>query len=228
MGIANQLVQFVDQGRIGKQLAAQYLLQSYGDRDWVAAIEELGERLNKNSQSKTGQQTIAFAVHLPLIQKTFKPNEEGTDILFRCRYFRQFDQKDWSAELQKIAQKDLEIYHQRQDVLAGGIITTPQYQPYTRQAYNWLCQMAEDTGAINEDNRIKVHDRHKKFVQVYGGSIINSIFSNYSRQLDKVVNWATPYFFERLIYQNYDHESIIKIKQAEFSKTSDALIQHFE
>lgn len=233
MAFVDDLQRLSEDGTLSIQVASRYLLQSYGDRDWEGTIKELKQFLS-NKYSDKGQKnrdlyrTISFGIHLPIIQQNMRPNQESADILFRCRYFRQFSEKDWHENLRKIAGKDLEIYNNRTHILQQGVITNPQYQPYTRQAYNRLCRMAEETGAIGDHNCSEVHQRHKRFVQIYGGAVINSIFSEYENRLNRVINWATPYFFEHLIYKQYNLDNIIRMKSAELSKTSDALIQHIE
>lgn len=233
MGLANELLRLHEDGELYPSVAAQYLLQSYGDRNWKEAVGRLRQYLAQRHQDRLKatqdyRRTISFAVLLPGLQKSMKPNREDSEILFRCRYFHSYNEKDWHKNLCKIAGKDLEIYNKRTDILNQGAITNPEYQPYTRQAYNRLCRLAEETSAVSEKNRSAVYKRHKKFVQVYGGAVINSVFSEYENDLDKVINWVTPYFFEHLIHQQYSFDHIIKVKNAELSKTSDSLIQHIE
>lgn len=205
-------------------------MQAYGDLDWDSTIKDLRRDLTQryhghDQRLKEYRQAISFAFQLPSLQRSMKPNREHASILFRCRYFRQYRDKDWHAELRQIAGRDLDIYNYRERAKKAGVITNVEYQPYTRQAYNWLCKMAEEDGAV-ERGEGRVQRRHYKFVQVYGGAIINSIFVKNEKQVDKIVNWATPYFFERLIHKTYDIDQILRIKEAELSKTSDSLVQH--
>lgn len=225
MNIDGELRRLSEQGELTPPLAARYLTHSYGDRDWEGKLKELAEHIkkrNKNGAKSDLMRTIAFAFYLPIVQRSMDPNQEDESILFRGRYFRQFHDRDWFSDLRSLAEHDLKIADWRASVARAGIISHVQYQPFARQAFGWLTAKAEEVGAIHADKN-KVRDRHWKFVQVYGGAPINALFGK--GDLQRVANWATPYFVERAIYHAYSVDEVLNMKKAELNKTSSTLIQ---
>jgi hypothetical protein len=97
-----------------------------------------------------------------------------------------------------------------------------EYVPMTRQALNWLMERVEDSPA-KEATKTKMQN----LVFAYGGATICNIFlkPEYQTKINKIPNWRTGYFFERLIYEVYKPEQMLRIKEHELNKVDSKLVK---
>jgi hypothetical protein len=113
----------------------------------------------------------------------------------------------------------------RNQALSLGVIDPLEYAPYTRQAFKWLIEKAEASGVMTDEAKEDIARRHANMVKAYGGACVSSIFVKHTESLNKVLNWRSGYFFERLIFDLYAPEDVMKIKRAEIAKTNETLVK---
>jgi hypothetical protein len=103
------------------------------------------------------------------------------------------------------------------------------YAPWPRQAFNWLFKAAEESGQVTDENREQVEKRFERLVLTYGGLVICHIFQKEEYKIKKkVLNWRTGYFFERLIFDIYTIDQVLKIKKQELLKTNKTLVKQIQ
>lgn len=169
--------------------------------------------------------SIAFACMYVYKEKGRLPHPKQS-ILFTGEKWSQFNDADWVALFEKIHEEDEHIQKWRNQVLSLGIVYPIEYSPITRQAFNWLYDKAEASGIVTEFNKSDIVDKYKRLVFVYGGTVICNIFAKSESRVNReVINWETNYFFERLIYQMYSIDQIVKIKKQELQKTNPKLVK---
>ncbi len=105
--------------------------------------------------------------------------------------------------------------------LSIGVIDPIEFQPFTRQAFNWLYEQATKTGVVTKESE----KRFRNLVWIYGGMAISNIFTRHEVKLKKVLNWRSGYFFERVLHEVYTFDQLQKIKQLELERTSEKLIR---
>lgn len=206
-----------------KTKAAQYLSIYHADIDWVPHIDELFRMIDKKSKSSEEATTrkrnhIAYCIIAPLDE----PNlikEPYHRLLFGCSSFSGFNDRDWSAELQQIWVQDARIEKQREELIKMGIIYPLEYVPVTRQALSWLLERSPEPD--------KAKAKMQNLVYAYGGAVICNIFlkPEYQTKINKILNWRTGYFFERLIHEVYKPEQLLKIKEHELNKVDQKLVK---
>lgn len=216
------------EGTLDVNAAERYLRIYLGDPttgDWQSHIQELYRR-QQPKQEDIGafmRNTIACAIMLPLHDK---PNlDEPEQLLHKVPYWRQINERDWFAELQKVAKTDLEIMEHRAKMLSLGVIEPLAWQQYTRQAYNWLVARAEESGAITDESRDLVKRRMSNLVYAYGGVVVCGVFDKSPDWVKKVTNWRTGYFFEKTIYKVFTPDEMYKIKKRELEKSNEKLVK---
>ena len=216
------------EGNLGAA-ASRYLTIYLGEPttgDWNSHITELYNR-NKSKQSDIKeymQNTVSCAILMPTHDTVNL--DEPENVLHKCPYWRQINERDWFADLKKIAQKDLVIMENRSKMLSLGVIEPLAWQPYTRQAYNWLYTKAENEGNCSTaEEKALIKTRMSNVVYAYGGMVVCSVFDKSPDHMKKILNWRSGYFFERAIYQVYKPEEMYKIKKAELTKTNTKLVK---
>lgn len=208
--------------------AARYLTIYLGEPttgDWDSHIEELFRR-NKNKVKDIAEfmrNTVSCAILTPTHDKV--NTKEPENVLHKCQYWRQINERDWFSDLKKIAKQDINIINNRAKMLNLGVVEPLQWQPYTRQAYNWLYAKAEDGGFITTKNKEAIKKRMSNIVYAYGGVVVCSVFEKSPDHMRSIVNWRTGYFFERAIYDAYSNDQMYKIKDNELTKTNEKLVK---
>lgn len=206
-----------------REQAIKYLQVYNAEIDWNPHLNKLYERLSKKmseSEAKSAmRKQIACAILLPVIDQSVM-TDPPENLLFWCVSYHQYSSRDWVKELFDIWKKDQKIEETRNKCLDVGIVFPLEYNPNTRQAFNWLVDKAVKSGSINEDNKEQVNKRLQNLVFAYGGAVVCSVFSKpeLSKKIDKIPNWRSGYFFERLIFEVYKPDDILKIKQHEINK----------
>jgi hypothetical protein len=221
-------LQEVLDGTLDINIAARYLeiyLGKCSSGTWGDHIMKEYAKIEKKPNSgELMRNLLACTILLPLTDKSITA-EVPENLLHRVSYFRQLKENDWFKDFQAVVKRDLEINNYRAEASSLGIIDPIEYQPFTRQAYNWLYGKAEDSGEITPESKQTVAKHLRSLVLSYGGAVICSIFTNHSEYVQKVHNWRTGYFFERTIFAIYEPEQVMKIKKQELAKSNTKLVK---
>ncbi len=209
--------------------AAKYLSLYVGPDDWEKHISRLYTRLNKNATPEEAgaklRKIVACTVLLPVYENQKVPDPPN-NLLYWCSSYHQFNDRDWEKILNETMERDADIGKWRNQCQSLGIIDPIDYSPITRQAFNWLFNSAKEAGAVNDDNAARLEESFKRLVYAYGGAVICAIFQQEANQIKrKVKNWQSNYFFERLIFDIYSVEEVVKIKRAELKKANPKLVK---
>ena len=206
------------------ELANKYLQIYNADIDWLPHIREVLGRLlsgtSKDAAEAEMRKRLSCAILLPYYEKN-TIQDPPQNLLYYCHKWSQFTARDWQKEFDEIVAKDKRIEELRTKCLDLGIIYPLQYNPNTRQAFNWLYDEALSSGDINDSNKADITKRLQNVVYAYGGVVVCSIFSKpeLKTKIKNLLNWRSGYFFERLIHEIYTEEELIKIKTHEINKT---------
>ena len=211
-------------GHMPLAAAVRYLNIYVGsDPNWK---QYLGEIFNKVKDPDKMRQLVSCAILLPAVDRSLTIDPAHPEnLLFKIHAFRQLNERDWFKLFQDTFSRDVDIDAWRVMILAEGVIHPIDYAPMSRQAYNWLYEKAQNTGAVEIEGSNEISERFIRLVQVYGGAVICNIFSRHPHTIQSLVNWRTGYFFERNIFNVYKKDEIIKIKQAELQKTNKQLVK---
>lgn len=212
-----------------KDKACRYLTLYTGEANWEKHLATLYSRLTKNNSPENAQKAlrkaVAFAVLMPTYDRT-KLTTPPENLFFAGSSYNQFNDRDWAEELGAVIERDEEIKEWRGKALSLGFVDPIEYSPVTRQAFNWLFGKAEDSGVVNNDNKKQIAKMFEKLVIAYGGNVICYIFMKEEWKINKkILNWRTNYFFERLIFDVYTPEQVLKIKKQELMKTNSKLVK---
>lgn len=205
------------------QHVAEKLLGIYvADIEWWPHIARLAQQLKKKHDNETAKnllrRAVAFTILFPAYDRSAKIDmEHPENNLFWGMRYDQFNNKDWFEELKKVIKRDQEITQYRRQALSLGIIDPIDYQPYTRQAFKWLCGEAENAGV---ELTPELKNKFRQLVMAYGGAVISYLFENHRAVINKVPNWRSGYFFEKAVFEVYSLEQVLKIKKAELDKTN--------
>lgn len=226
------LEKFINEDTLTKDVVYHYLKLYVGESNWDAQILSLKKVLSRQYKDdaaliKAMRNALCMAILMPAF---FRSSAIGdlSDYLVRCGngyYNDKLKSKDWSDELKKVVKRDIEIDKFRREALVLGVIDPIEYQPYCRQAYNWLYQKAEETGCITPDTKDNISKSMEKLVHRYGGMVISNMFTRHQEKVDKIVNWRTGYFVERAIFNVYKPDEVCKIKQAEINDSPQKLVK---
>lgn len=226
-----ELTRVVKEGVLPGSVAARYLTMYLGPANWPEHMSSVWTRYQTGDGRVTGdalidkmRQTISCAVLLPAHDRA-RLDERPENILHRCSQWEEFRQRDWFGEFQQVVARDVQIVGWRNQALSLGIIDPLEYAPYTRQAFKWLIEKAEASGCVTEETKQDVVLRHTNLVKAYGGACVSSIFAKHAEDLTKVLNWRSGYFFERLIFDIFTPDEVMKIKRAEIAKTNSSLVK---
>ena len=217
---------------ITKEIAVKYLNLYVGDSDWSKHIDTLWARLSKKHDETQAKillkKTIACATMLPVYDRTKIP-DNPENLLFWCPTYQQFSETDWTEIFLDIVNKDEQIESWRLECQRLGVVYPIVYAPWPRQAFNWLFKAAEESGQVTDENREQVEKRFERLVLTYGGLVICHIFQKEEYKIKKkVLNWRTGYFFERLIFDIYTIDQVLKIKKQELLKTNKTLVKQIQ
>jgi hypothetical protein len=209
------------QGKLEAETAVKYLSVYLGEspEECLAAVGKLWPRLVKqygDGASAKMKEIISFTVLYETYTKSRLP-EKPINLLFYCQKYDTLNDREWWPLLAKIIQDDKEIEKVRNFCLNLGVINPIEYYPPTRQAYHWLTDLCGD-GASKQ--------KVKSLVYAYGGDVINGVFEKDKEmfKIKKLPDHDLTYFFEKLIFQFYTAEKIVKIKKLELNKTSPKLV----
>lgn len=216
---------------MNKLEAVRYLTLYLGkpsNKSWEEHMDEFYNQKRKYIGDEAALQAlkrnIAFALMLRYKEKIKIP-EPYQGVLFGAEKWSQYNDADWISLFQEVLKQDEKIKRWRSESLSLGVIYPIEYCPITRQAYNWLFEKAQDTGAITSLNKTDMIDKFQKLVLAYGGNVVCHIFKNESLMNKEVISWETNYFFERLIFQVYKIDEILKIKKQELAKANPKLVK---
>ncbi len=202
--------------------ADKYLWIYAADIDWAPVVDELKQRYS----TEEWMHRFAFTCLLPTYDKYSLRNvTDFSSFPFYCHKWAQYDARDWLAEMRKVKASDIEIVKIRNKCLDLGVISPIHYNPTTRQAFNWLYELADKSGDLDETNRADVKKKLENLVHAYGGQIITNVFNKpeYGIKIRDFPNWRSGYFFERLIHEVYPKsEDLITIKSHELSRLINA------
>mgnify|MGYP006921279549 CR=1 FL=1 len=211
----------------------KYLNIYVAEIDWERHRKVLFKRWTRSQLSEEEaiyrlRKVIACTVLLPYLDKHKVP-DPPENLLYQCFSFHQFEERDWYEELHKIVEEDKQIMKWRNQCQSLGIIDPIDYSPITRQAFNWLFSEAERSGVVTPENKQRIEQSFKRLVYAYGGAVVCSIFQKHANQISKKVpNWRTNYFFERLIFEVYSVDQVVKIKRQELKKTNPKLVKQIK
>lgn len=212
----------VANGELPMSVAVKYLHVYLGEPtegDWQKHILRVWSRAKEDGP--TMRNMIAHALLVRTADKSIDIGDTPENFLLKSTYFRQLNDQDWFAMFQKVVSEDANITKSRAEIQSLGVIDPIEFQPYTRQAYNWLCDKAEERGDTTADSARVL----KNLVYAYGGAIICTVFTNHAERLPKIYNWRTGYFFERELYKVYTLDQMVKIKKQELNKTNKDLVK---
>lgn len=227
-----ELEKVLETNALTTDVATQYLSLYLGkDKEyWGRQIGVLWKRVrNKTRDEEQAKQLyrsiICCAILIRAYHRTVPLDDQHPEsLLFGVEKYHQFKERDWFDALKKVIKRDVEIHKFRDQVLQLGVIDPLEYQPYCRQAYHWLIEQAEKDGSLKE-NKEAIDKSMRNIVYRYGGMVVSNVFSRHREVLDKVVNWKTGYFIERMIFNVYTPQQILKIKKAEIQDTPPRLIK---
>jgi len=220
----------VSEGVMSFDLAEKYLNIYIGEADWKEKISQLWtvqkRKLGDEQKAKEFiKKSVACACLSPMINKSAIPEEKHV-LLFWVSGWPQYNERDWFQTFREVVQKDIQIENNRIKILAMGIFEQIDMSPLTRQAYNWLHERLEKESFSTEEKRSEAIEKMKNLVRIYGGAVICNVFTNYSLNVEKVLNWRSGYFIEKEIHKVYSLDQIAKIKKAEMAKTNPKYIKN--
>lgn len=207
----------------------RYLGIYNADIDWGHHLLDLRNRLFRKYGETNGRiqmrQQIACSILLPMYDPSVITNPPE-NLLYRCGAYSQFGARQWIDEYIKIYLKDRQVDEFRKSLVDDlGIIHPIEYVPIARQAYRWLCERVE--GSVEKELQSKAKKRMENLVFTYGGAAICSVFDKpeYSKKINKLPNWRSGYFFEKLLHEVYKKEELYKIKQVEMNRIDKNLVK---
>lgn len=220
--------QLIESNILSIELANKYLTLYLGEANWPEKISQLwavqSKRHGEDKARDIIKKCVACACLSPIVNKTAIP-EENHVLIFWVSGWPQFNERDWFAMFKDVVKSDVEIEKNRSLIMQMGIFEQIDIPPLTRQAYNWLYEKLDNEKFISQDQKEKSVTKIKNLVRIYGGAIICNVFTNYSSNVEKVLNWKSGYFIEKEIYKIYSLEQIIKIKKAEMLKSNSNYIR---
>jgi hypothetical protein len=211
-------------GKLESETAVKYLSVYLGEtqEECLAAVGKLWPRLVKQygeGAPAKMKELISFTVLFETYTKSRLP-EKPINLLFYSQKYDTLNDREWWPLLAKIIQEDKEIEKVRNFCLNLGVVNPIEYSPPTRQAFHWLMDRCPSNDTTTSTQKVK------SLVYAYGGDVINGVFEKDKElfKIKKLPNHDLTYFFERLIFQFYSAEKIVKIKKLELNKTSPKLV----
>jgi len=222
------LEEFVHSGTLTVELANKYLTIYLGESDWPEKLAQLWsvqkKKLGDDKAKDFIKKSIACACLSPIINKSPIPTENHV-LLFWVSGWPQFNERDWFVLFRETVKEDIRIEKNRILILQEGIFDHIDIPPLTRQAFNWLYEKLDKESFSNHDKKEEAVLKMSNLIKIYGGAVICNIFTNYSQNVEKVLNWRSGYFIEKEIHKIYSTDQIIKIKKAEIQKTNSNYIK---
>jgi hypothetical protein len=225
------LEQFVANGALSVELADKYLTLYLGEADWPEKLGQLWtvqkRKLGEEKAKDFIKKSVACACLSPIINKSTIPDENHV-LLFWVGGWPQFNERDWFVLFKETVKSDIQIEKNRALIMQEGIFDHIDIPPLTRQAYNWLYEKLDKESFSTQNKKDEAATKMKNLIRIYGGAVVCNVFTNYSPQIDKVLNWRSGYFIEKEIHKIYSTEQIIKIKKAEMQKTNSNFIKNIK
>jgi len=222
------LEQFVTNNALTVELADKYLTLYLGESDWPEKLAQLWsvqkKKLGEDKAKEFIKKSVACACLSPVINKSAIPEEKHV-LLFWVSGWPQFNERDWLSLFKDTIKTDMQIEKNRALILKEGIFDHIDIPPLTRQAYNWLYERLDKESFSSQDKKEEAVTKMKNLIKIYGGAVVCNLFTNYSSNVEKVLNWRSGYFVEKEIHKIYTTEQIIKIKKAEMQKTNSNYVK---
>jgi hypothetical protein len=222
------LEQFVANNALTVELADKYLTLYLGESDWPEKLAQLWsvqkKKLGEDKAKEFIKKSVACACLSPVINKSAIPEEKHV-LLFWVSGWPQFNERDWLSLFKDTIKTDMQIEKNRALILKEGIFDHIDIPPLTRQAYNWLYERLDKESFSSQDKKEEAVTKMKNLIKIYGGAVVCNLFTNYSSNVEKVLNWRSGYFVEKEIHKIYSTEQIIKIKKAEMQKTNSNYVK---
>jgi len=222
------LEEFVRSGILTVELANKYLTIYLGESDWPEKLAQLWsvqkKKLGDDKAKEFIKKSIACACLSPIVNKSPIPAENHV-LLFWVSGWPQFNERDWFVLFRETVKEDIRIEKNRILILQEGIFDHIDIPPLTRQAFNWLYEKLDKESFSNHDKKEEAVLKMSNLIKIYGGAVICNIFTNYSQNVEKVLNWRSGYFIEKQIHKIYSTDQIVKIKKAEIQKTNSNYIK---
>lgn len=220
--------QLIKNNSLSIDVADKYLTLYLGESNWPEKISQLwtvqSKRHGEEKAKEVVKKCIACACLSPIVNKTAIP-EENHVLIFWVAGWPQFNERDWFEMFKEVVKSDLQIEKNRLTIIQSGIFEHIDIPPLTRQAYNWLNDKVNQEKFVNEELKEKSVTKMKNLVRIYGGAVLCNLFTNYSSNVERVLNWKSGYFVEKEIYKVYSLDQIIKIKKSEIQKTNSNYIR---
>jgi len=220
--------QLIKNNSLSIDVADKYLTLYLGESNWPEKISQLwtvqSKRHGEEKAKEIVKKCIACACLSPIVNKTAIP-EENHVLIFWVAGWPQFNERDWFEMFKEVVKSDLQIEKNRLTIMKFGIFEHIDIPPLTRQAYNWLNEKVNQEKFVNQELKEKSVTKMKNLVRIYGGAVLCNLFTNYSSNVERVLNWKSGYFVEKEIYKVYSLDQIIKIKKSEIQKTNSNYIR---
>jgi len=220
--------QLIKNNSLSIDVADKYLTLYLGESNWPEKISQLwtvqSKRHGEEKAKEVVKKCIACACLSPIVNKTAIP-EENHVLIFWVAGWPQFNERDWFEMFKEVVKSDLQIEKNRLTIMKFGIFEHIDIPPLTRQAYNWLNERVNQEKFVNQESKEKSVTKMKNLVRIYGGAVLCNLFTNYSSNVERVLNWKSGYFVEKEIYKVYSLDQIIKIKKSEIQKTNSNYIR---
>lgn len=230
----NETIQKTQEDELTQEEVISYLELYLGKADWKAALTKVYRQVRKrcrdNEVNTKAQfrEVVSCGILLPLVDGTRVPIDDPTKVLMWAQSQSNLAAHEWYELLNQERAKDKTIQAIRHKIATLGIIHPIAYSPPTRQAFNWIHAKAIEVGHLTPQNSNVVEKKFNNLVSIYGGNIICELFSRHSTArpiLNKVVNWYSGYFIERLIHDSFTLDEIVAIKKNELNKTNKDLVK---
>jgi hypothetical protein len=205
------------------EVADKYLKIYNADIDWEPFIREVHGRLTNQMSADEARAEIKKRLACTILLPHYEKNtiqDPPQNLLYYCHKWSQYSSRDWVTDLFSVMEKDQVNEKIRNKCLDLGVIFPLQYNPNTRQAFNWLYDEAEASGDLTPETKAAVVKKLQNLVYAYGGVVVCSVFSKpeLKPKIKSFLNWRSGYFFERLIHEVYKEDELIKIKTHEINK----------
>lgn len=211
------------------QEMARYLKLYVGEADWEAHLVDKFKKLENRYGTDKAKELIKKAAACAILLPTYDRStikDPPQNILYWCDTWTQFNERDWVELLTEVIHRDKEIENWRNQCLSLGVVHPIEYSIVTREAFNRLYTMADESGVVTPENKKDIVRRFQNLVLAYGGNVICYLFVKEEFKIrKKVANWRTNYFFERLIFDTYSFDQVFKIKKQELAKTNQKLVK---
>lgn len=222
------LEQFVVNNSLTVELADKYLKLYLGESDWPEKLAQLWsvqkKKIGEDKAKEFIKKSVACACLSPIVNKSAIPEEKHV-LLFWVSGWPQFNERDWLSLFKDTIKTDIQIEKNRVLIFREGIFDHIDIPPLTRQAYNWLYERLDKESFSSQDKKEEAVTKMKNLIKIYGGAVVCNLFTNYSSNVEKVLNWRSGYFVEKEIHKIYSTEQIIKIKKTEIQKTNSNYVK---